>query len=277
MSGSFGENRGSMPLGQPEKNPSETAVGDNDGRSSGAFETAVGDNDGRPSGELLVTPGVGELLPYDDGSASRDFVGIATGEQLDAFRELRTRLLAMGAGIGLHRFTVLVVPVASGSGADFIASNLAVAFTLQEQRRAVLIDCNLRKPTQHIAFDLPYDCDGLFDHLENPENPAEQLLYRTNLAGLYLIPAGRPLSSAREYFSLYAMRTLLTSLREPPCFLVLDGPPVMGSPDARILSELADFVVLVAGYGRDTVDGIAQAVAMFDPAKFAGVVFNDQD
>jgi Mrp family chromosome partitioning ATPase len=50
----------------------------------------------------------------------------------------------------------------------------------------------------------------------------------------------------------------------------------MGSPDARILSELADLVVLVAGYGRDTASEISKASAFFAPDKFAGVVFNNQ-
>jgi Mrp family chromosome partitioning ATPase len=237
----------------------------------------TGGSEGRPTGELVFSPSGVLMLPYGGGSADGHFFGMAVGEQLDAFRELRTRLQAMGAGVGLQRFTVLVVSIERGSGASFIARNLAVAFTLQEQRRAVLIDCNLRNPTQHIAFDLLGDSDGLFDYLENPHFRPERLLFRTELAGLYLIPAGRPSSSACEYFSSYAMRTLLDSLRQRPSYLVLDGPPVKGSPDARILSELADFVVLVAGYGRDTVDGIAQAAALFDPAKFAGVVFNDRD
>ena len=266
MSGSFGGNRGPVPPGQPKGEPSETAAGG---------------NDGRPRGELVLSPSGGVLLPYDhdygDGSASRDFLGMAVGEQLDAFRELRTRLLAMGAGIGLRRFTVLVVPATNRSGASFIARNLAVAFTLQEQQRAVLMDCNLRNPAQHIAFEVLGDNDGLFDYLENPRTSPEQLLFHTELAGLYLIPAGHPSSSAREYFSSSAMRTLLAWLRKTPSFLVLDGPPVKGSPDARILSELADFVVLVAGYGRDTVAGIAQAAALFEPTKFAGVVLNNQD
>jgi protein-tyrosine kinase len=234
-------------------------------------------SEGRPKGDLVLSPSGAMMAPYGGGSADGHFFGMAAGEQLDAFRELRTRLQAMGAALGLQRFTILVVPVQSGSGASFIARNLAVAFTLQEQRRAILIDCNLRNPTQHVAFDIEGDSDGLFDFLENPHSRAERLLFRTELAGLYLIPAGRPSSSAREYFSSYAMRTLLDLLRRRPSYLVLDGPPVKGSPDARILSELADFVVLVAGYGRDTVDGIAQAAALFDPAKFAGVVFNDRD
>lgn len=262
MSVSSGDNGDRMPPDHQDERPADA---DTDG------------SEGSPSGDLMLSPSGVVLAPYGDGSADGHFFGMAAGDQLDAFRELRTRLQAMAAGIGLQRFTVLVVPIERGSGASFIARNLAVAFTLQEQRRAVLIDCNLRNPTQHIAFDLEGDSNGLFDFLENPHSRAERLLLRTELAGLYLIPAGRPSSSAREYFSSYAMRTLLDLLRRRPSYLVLDGPPVKGSPDARILSELADFVVLVAGYGRDTMDGIAQTAALFNPAKFAGVVFNDRD
>ncbi len=49
---------------------------------------------------------------------------------------------------------------------------------------------------------------------------------------------------------------------------------MLGSPDARILSELADLVVLVAGYGKATPENIEKAVASFPHEKVAGVVFN---
>ena len=73
------------------------------------------------------------------------------------------------------------------------------------------------------------------------------------------------------------MRLLLDSLRSgyPGRYMILDSPPVRGAPDARILADLADIVVLVAGYGCDTPEAIAQAAASFDPGKFAGVVFNE--
>jgi Mrp family chromosome partitioning ATPase len=79
-----------------------------------------------------------------------------------------------------------------------------------------------------------------------------------------------------EYFSSFRMRALLDSLRSqyPDRFLFLDGPSLKGSPDARILSDLADFVVVVAAYGRDTAHTISQTVASLDPNKVAGVVFN---
>ena len=57
------------------------------------------------------------------------------------------------------------------------------------------------------------------------------------------------------------MRLLLDSLRSryPDRYMFLDSPPVRGAPDARILADLADVVVLVTGYGRDTPAAIAQA------------------
>jgi len=203
-------------------------------------------------------------------------LGMATTEQFHAFRELRTQLLAMAASLNRTHFTTLVVPVSPGSGASFVTRNLAAAFTLQDRRVAILVDCNLRHPTQHLSFGMRAERGGLFDYLEQPHASIEELVRPTRIPGLHLIPAGRPPAMPREYFSSETMRGIMTALHESPCYVFLDGPAAKGSPDARILSDLADIVVLVAGYGIDTNDGIAQTAALFDPKKFAGVVFNER-
>jgi Mrp family chromosome partitioning ATPase len=102
------------------------------------------------------------------------------------------------------------------------------------------------------------------------------IIYESGVPRLRLIPSGAPDELGGEYFSSFRMHLLLDTLRNryPARYLLLDGPPVSAGPDARILSELADIVVLVAGYGRDSPAAIAQAAANFDPNKFAGVVFN---
>jgi Mrp family chromosome partitioning ATPase len=203
--------------------------------------------------------------------------GLATPDQLDAFRELRTRLLAMAEATGLEHFATLVVPVSPGSGASFVARNLAIAFTLQEQRVAILVDCNVRHPTQDAALGARVEEGGLFDYLEQPRASIQRLIQATAIPGLHLIPAGRPASMPREYFSSQPMQMVMAALRQAPCFPFLDGPPIKGSPDARILSGLVDFVVLVAGYGLDTPEAISQAAGLFEPGKFAGVVFNEHN
>jgi protein-tyrosine kinase len=201
---------------------------------------------------------------------------MATPEQLDGFRELRTRLMGMAAALGIDHFTTLVVPVSSGAGASFVARNLAAAFTLQERLIALLVDCNLRHPTQHLALGSRSDDGGLFDFLDQPHAAFERLVRPTGVPGLHLIQAGRPPAVPREYFSSQSMRMVMNALRQMQCYVFLDGPPAKGSPDARILSDLADFVILVTGYGRDTTEEIAQAASMFEPSKFAGVVFNER-
>lgn len=192
--------------------------------------------------------------------------------EVDAFRELRTRLLAAADG----NFVTLVAPVTAGSGASFVARNLAAAFAFDESKSALLIDCDLRHPSQHQTMRIDVPHGGLIDYLEDPGADISDVLCETGVPRLRLLPAGRPRESGAEYFSSFRMRMLLDSLRGryPDRYVFLDSPPVRGGPDARILSDLADVVVLVAGHGRATPSDILKAASCFDPNKFAGVIYN---
>lgn len=193
--------------------------------------------------------------------------------QADAFRDLRTSLLALG---GDSNFVTLVAPVAAGCGASFVARNLAAAFAFDETKTATLVDCDSLDPAQHTALGVDSGAGGLMDYIDGSLGDLERIQYRTGLPRLYLVP-GNVREISGESFSSLRMRALVDSLRSSHSnrYLVLDGPPVLKSPDARILSELADQVVLVARYGRVTTDQIAKAAASFEPSKLAGVVFND--
>lgn len=198
----------------------------------------------------------------------------ASKPQIDAFREVRTRLLAAASDLNI---ITLVAPVSRGSGGSFVARNLAATFAFDEARNSLLLDCDLFAPTQHASLRIDVARGGLIDYLEDPEVRISDVLYETGIPRLRMIPAGSSPQLGVEYFSSFRMRLMLDSLRNryPDRYLFLDSPPVRGAPDARILSDLADVVVLVAGYGRDSPASIAQAAANFDPNKFAGVVFNE--
>lgn len=198
---------------------------------------------------------------------------MGTRRHADVFRDLRTQLLAHGRG---RNFTTLVAGVSSGSGASFVAANLAAAFAFDESKTALLIDCNLRKPVLHERLGVHAEHGGLTDFLDHPSIGVEHVIYATGIPRLRLIPAGERREASGEYFTSYRMRGLVDLLRSryPDRYLVLDAPPIGASPDARILSELADTAVVVAGYGVDTVVSIKDAVAVLEPSRMAGVVFN---
>ncbi|HET7844376.1 MAG TPA: polysaccharide biosynthesis protein [Xanthomonadales bacterium] len=192
----------------------------------------------------------------------------------DAFREIRTRLLAHA---GNRNFVTLVAPVSTGCGASFVSRNLATAFTFDEAKTALLVDCNLRHPEQQQSLGVDAPHGGLIDFLENPDIGLAAVIRPTGIPRLRLVPAGTPREMSSEYFSSSRMRALIDVLvrRYPDRYLFLDGPPIRSGPDARILSALADYVIVVAGYGRDTAASVRKAVSVFDPKKFAGVVFNE--
>lgn len=255
--------RGTPPNSREERN---TTIEDDSPYTESVQSSLVLASPGRRGPDTVAVATVGsDVAPH-----------LKSNAQIDAFRELRTRLIAMATGMGRDYFTTLVVSVSPGSGASYVSRNLAAAFTLLERRVAILVDCNLRNPTQQMSLGLGVDGIGLFDYLENPGTGIERLVRPTRVPGLHLIPAGQPPTRTREYFSSQPMRAVMGALSQTPSYVFLDGPATRDSPDARILSELVDFVVLVAGYGHDTLDGIEQAVALFAPAKFAGVVFNER-
>ncbi|MGN6152481.1 MAG: polysaccharide biosynthesis protein [Lysobacteraceae bacterium] len=196
----------------------------------------------------------------------------------DAFRELRTRLLSLAGRSYAEggNFVTLVAPVRPGCGGSYVARNLAAAFAFDETRQALLIDCDAMHPAQHEALGVGGERGGLIDYLENAALPLEDVIYPTGVPRLQLIPGGRIRETPGESFSSLRMRAAIDALRaaQPNRQLLLDGSPVQGSPDARILSELADLVVVVVGEGQVASDAIDKAVASFPPEKLAGVVFN---
>lgn len=246
------------------------------------MEPTVNQDSDRPQGSLRRLDAARSLALLDEPKAltTRELEdrrvihrNDSVREQADAFRELRTRLLAAG---GERNFVTLVAPISHGCGGSFVARNLAAAFAFDDTKTSLLIDCDVLHPSQHSALRVDTSSGGLMDYLEDSSLDVAKVLYRTGVPRLRLIPSGRQRETTGESFSSFRMRAMIDSVRSryPDRYLILDSPSVLGSPDARILSELADMVVLVAGYGLVTPEKIEAALASFPPEKVAGVVFN---
>src|SRR5690606_19309283 len=143
--------------------------------------------------------------------------------QADAFRDLRTRLLALR---GDTNFVTLVAPVVPGCGGSFVARNLAAAFAFDETKIATLVDCDARHPPMQMARDSAAACGGLMDCTEGNAGDRQHVHYRTGLPRLYLAPPGSVRETTGESFSSMRMRTLVDSLRSSHSnrYVVLDSP-----------------------------------------------------
>ncbi len=200
--------------------------------------------------------------------------GMRDRRVLNAFRGLRTKLFGMNQGNG---FVVMISPVVPESGGSFTASNLASAIALDETKTALLVDCNIRNPALHRLLDVEPKA-GLTDYIEKPEStPVSALIHSTGIPRLRLVPAGRPHESASDYYTSVHMEAFLDEVRSRyrERFVLIDAPSLKESPDARILSELSDTVILCVGYGKSTRRQIAEVAAEVGREKLAGVVFSE--
>jgi len=213
--------------------------------------------------------GRGELEKY--GIIYPDLSDNAT---VQSFREIRTRILQRTQG---RNAIVMVTSVSGGSGNSFVALNLAVAFAFDAGRTALLMDCNLGNSSTQRLFGAENPA-GITDYLENPDIEVRDILHPVGIERLRVIPAGRQKDVPTEYFTSQKARQLLDGVRDrySERFVIVDAPPMSESADTQILSELCDFVLLVAPYGRVTTMQIDACIEAIDPNKFLGVVFNDE-
>ena len=191
---------------------------------------------------------------------------------VNRFRDLRTKLLEKSGG---NNFTMVVSGAPAGAGCSFVALNLAAAFAFDQAKTALVIDCNLREPSLHTTLDIMPET-GLTDFLDEPDYDISRIIYPTGIPRLRLIPSGSRREIPGEFFTSFRMKQFLQAVRRryPDRFIILDTAPISESPDARILSELCDYAMLVVPHGRVSAGLADQAAMAFHSEKFVGAVIN---
>jgi capsular exopolysaccharide synthesis family protein len=190
----------------------------------------------------------------------------------EAYRTLRTKLLFSRALSSLK--TIVVTSPFAQDGKSTVAANLATTFA-QHGMRTLLIDCDLRRPTQHEVFGVS-SRPGLTDLLTSDELiPGAGR--RTSVENLSLITAGPLPPDPPELVGSARMRSLLEKLGETFDVIVLDTPPVLPVADSAILASLSDGVLLVVRAGQTDRRAAQLAVQQLQDvdARILGAVLND--
>jgi protein-tyrosine kinase len=194
-------------------------------------------------------------------------VALAPPESLAAeqFRMLLARLDRASSARPLR--TIAISSCARGEGRSTTALNLAFT-AAREGREAVLVECDLRRPSLATVLDLAPRA-GLADVIEGKAE-LSQAVARVN--GLAVLCAGE----AREPAGIWRSPRLaatLDALRASYPLVVLDAPPALAFGDASRLASAADGVVLVVRAGETPREVVRMAVdALAD--KVVGIVLN---
>lgn len=159
-------------------------------------------------------------------------------------------------------------------GKSFVSANLGISLAQGVGRRALLIDCDLRRPSLHSLFGLN-NKPGLADYLREGRDISTFML-PTGLANLTLIPSGTLPDNPAELVASDKMSAMMHDLagNANDLVVVLDSPPFLAASETLILSQLVDKVVLVVRWGKSGRDNVKKVIDQIGREKIIGVVFN---
>ena len=194
----------------------------------------------------------------------------------DSFRFVLASLIFL-QGKDLRR--VLVVTSAGpNEGKTTTATNLSIALA-KIGRKVLLIDGDIRKPSVHQVFGLERKA-GLTDLINQillDAPAADNALQGTDFANLFVLTSGPSIQTGIDLLFTASMPRLIAHYKEQFEMIVIDSPPLLHMPDARVLGRMADGVVLVTRAGQTLREAAVAARDRLqqDQTPVLGVILND--
>ncbi len=170
--------------------------------------------------------------------------------------------------------TLMITSSVPGEGKSFTTANLAVSFAALGMRTLV-IDCDMRRGTQHKQFSLT-NVNGLSDLLLDAAPDYTKYAKITTVDNLEVITAGTVPPNPSELLSSTSFTNILNALKERYDIILLDVPPVTVVPDASIVATKVDRTVLVTRIKVTPMEELEKTKKMLENVKanMAGVVVN---
>jgi capsular exopolysaccharide synthesis family protein len=175
------------------------------------------------------------------------------GAIAEDFRSLRTGLLAQYPD---ERFCVLVTSAEKGEGTTVACLNLALVLAERQERRTVVVDCDLR--ARWLAKLMRMDnSPGVVDLLRGSAR-LQDVLRKTAYPNLFVITAGEAgKGEIGELLHRPELEETFNALRREYDYVLFDTPPMAVARDACMLGRaVSDALIIVRMYRtrRETVD-----------------------
>lgn len=174
----------------------------------------------------------------------------------EAYRVLRTNL--QFSALDKPLATLVVTSAAPGEGKSTTISNLA-AVMAQSDKRVILVDADLRRPSLHKLLKLPNNV-GLSTALLDKRRDPEAYLQDTDVPNLRVMTTGPIPPNPAEMLNSARMHEMIELLKNEADVVLFDTPPVLAVADTSILASQVDGTLLVTWAGRTRGELLAQAV-----------------
>ncbi|GAB2318575.1 CpsD/CapB family tyrosine-protein kinase [Alkalibacterium sp. s-m-22] len=193
----------------------------------------------------------------------------------EQFRTIRTNIQFSMVDETLR--TVVVTSAGTAAGKTTVSANLAATFASKE-KKVLLVDADLRKPTVHKIFKVRNN-DGLTTLLTDRNAHLDEMIYRTHTEGLYVLTSGAIPPNPAELLGSKRMEEIKQEMLDYFDLVIFGMPPLLAVTDAQVMASKTDGVLFVIPKGQANKDEVFKAKDLLEKvqANVLGAVLNRVD
>nr|WP_315293757.1 polysaccharide biosynthesis tyrosine autokinase [Mammaliicoccus lentus] len=189
----------------------------------------------------------------------------------EKFRGIRTNILFSTADEDIQ--TLLVTSDKPSSGKSTVSSNIAITYA-QAGFKTLLIDGDMRKPTQHYIFN-KNNINGLSNVIIN-KSSFDETVYDTEILNLDLLTSGPIPPNPSELIGSSNMLEIFDEIKLEYDFIIVDTPPVNTVTDAQLFGELTKNAVFIIDLEENNKESVKKGKDLLEKSgtKILGAILN---
>lgn len=170
---------------------------------------------------------------------------------------------------------IMVTSSLPGEGKSFTAINLAMSIAMELDRTVLLVDADVARPSLPRVLGLS-EQKGLLDILQDKSLDMSDVLLRTNVDKLTILPAGSADAHATELLASENMGRLLNEIarRYSDRIVIFDSPPLLMTTESRVLATRMGQIVFVVRAEETPQNAVKEALGTIEACPVKLVVLN---
>ena len=170
---------------------------------------------------------------------------------------------------------IMVTSSLPGEGKTFCSINLAMSIAMELDNTVLLIDADVARPSVLRTLGLPAH-RGLMDILLDDKLDLADVMLRTNVNTLTILPAGTNNPRATELLASQAMSNLVYEIanRYPDRIVIFDSPPLLLTSEAHVLASHMGQIALVVEAEGTTQHAVRESLRQLEGCSNVNLIYN---
>jgi exopolysaccharide/PEP-CTERM locus tyrosine autokinase len=170
---------------------------------------------------------------------------------------------------------IMITSSLPGEGKTYTAINLAMSIAMELDHTVLLVDADVARPSVLRTLGLPNQ-RGLMDILVDDKLDMADVMLRTNVDTLSILPAGTSTPRATELLASSTMSNLVNEIasRYPDRIVIFDSPPLLLTSESRVLASHMGQIVMVVEAQTTTQHAVKEALSQLEGLNNVNLIYN---